>query len=180
MKHLMDDDLNRRLVALLQADGRMTHAELAERLGVSRPTVIDRVKRLEAAGLLAGYAARVSAAAAGKPVVAFVAVRYRAGNDEALERRFYEALEREPDVLEAHTVAGEDCLLIKVVADTPAGMNERLRRIRGLGPQVTTRTTVVLDTHFHKAGPSPFPLETKPVVPLAPAAGGVAAKKARP
>ena len=167
MKHLMDDDLNRHLVALLQGDGRMTHAELAERLGVSRPTVIDRVKRLEAAGLLAGYAARVSAAAAGKPVVAFVAVRYRANNDEALERRFIKAIEQEPDILEAHTVAGEDCLLIKVVADTPAGMNERLRRIRALGPQVTTRTTVVLQTHFEKPGPSPFPLEVKPSAVLA-------------
>ena len=45
-KLLMEDDLNRRLVALLQQDGRMSHAELAERLGVSRPTIIDRVKRL--------------------------------------------------------------------------------------------------------------------------------------
>jgi Lrp/AsnC family leucine-responsive transcriptional regulator len=166
MKHLMDDDLNRHLVALLQAEGRMSHAELAERLGVSRPTVIDRVKRLEAAGLLAGYAARVSAAAAGKPVMAFVAVRYRANNDEALERKFIQAIEQEPDILEAHTVAGEDCLLIKMVADTPAGMNERLRRLRSLGPQVTTRTTVVLQTHFEKPGPSPFPVEARPVVAL--------------
>ena len=56
-KLLMEDDLNRRLVALLLKDGRMSHAELAERLGVSRPTVIDRVKRLEADGVLNGYAA---------------------------------------------------------------------------------------------------------------------------
>ena len=170
MKRLMDDELNRQLVALLQAEGRITHAELAERLGVSRPTVIDRVKRLEAEGILAGYGARVSPGAVDKPVVAYVAVRYRANNDEGLERAFIEALAQEPDVLEAHTVAGEDCLLIKVVADTPAGMNERLRRIRGLGPQVTTRTTVVLDTHFHKPGPSPFPMESAPAPkPAAPA-----------
>lgn len=162
MKRLMDDELNRQLVALLQAEGRITHAELAERLGVSRPTIIDRVKRLEAEGILAGYGARVSPGAVDKPVVAYVAVRYRANNDEGLERTFIQALAQEPDVLEAHTVAGEDCLLIKVVADTPAGMNERLRRIRSLGPQVTTRTTVVLDTHFHKPGPSPFPMEAAP------------------
>ncbi len=53
-----------------------------------------------------------------------------------------------------------------MVADTPAGMNERLRRLRMLGPQVTTRTTVVLQTHFQKPGPSPFPLEPRPAVPL--------------
>lgn len=155
----MDDDLNRRLVAELQRDGRVSHAELAERMGVSRPTIIDRVKRLEGSGLIEGYAAQVSPASVQKPVVAYVAVRYKADNDEALERRFFNALEQEPDVLEAHTVAGEDCLLLKVVADTPMGMNERLRRIRALGPHVTTRTTVVLQTHFQKVGPSPFPLE---------------------
>ncbi len=160
LKHLMEDDLNRSLVATLQAEGRISHAELSERLGVSRPTIIDRVKRLEEGGIIEGYAAQVSPASALKPVVAFVAVRYRANNDEALEHRLWRALEDEPDVLEAHTVAGEDCLLLKVVADTPLGMSERLRRIRALGPQVTTRTTVVLQTHFEKPGPSPFPTET--------------------
>ena len=158
VKPLMDDDLNRRLVALLQTDGRMSHAELAERLGVSRPTVIDRVKRLEAEGILGGYAARVSPASVNKPTVAFVAVRYR-DNNEALEQRFIKALEQEPDILEAHTIAGEDALLLKVVADTPAGIAERLRRIRVLGPLVSTRTTMVLETHWEKAGPSPFPVD---------------------
>lgn len=152
---LMDDELNRRIVAILLEDGRMSHAELAERLGVSRPTVIDRVRRLEAEGVLGGYAARVRPADVGKPTVAFVAVRYRPGVELDVEQRFYEALRREPDVLEAHSVAGDDCLLLKVVAPDPAGLAQRLKRIRALGPQVTTRTTVVLETHFEKAGPSP-------------------------
>ncbi len=160
VKPLMDDDLNRRLVALLQLDGRMSHAELAERLGVSRPTIIDRVKRLEAEGVLAGYAARVSPASVNKPTVAFVAVRYK-DNNEALEQRFIKALEQDPDILEAHTIAGEDALLLKIVADTPAGIAERLRRIRALGPMVTTRTTMVLETHWEKSGPSPFPQDAQ-------------------
>jgi Lrp/AsnC family leucine-responsive transcriptional regulator len=157
-KTLIEDDLNRRLVALLQQEGRMSHAELAERLGVSRPTIIDRVKRLEAEGVLSGYTARVSPASVNKPTVAFVAVRYK-DNNEAIEQRFIKALEDEPDILEAHTIAGEDALLLKVVAETPAGIAERLRRIRALGPMVTTRTTMVLETHWEKSGPSPFPLE---------------------
>lgn len=162
---LIDDDLNRRLVALLQQDGRMPHAELAERLGVSRPTVIERVRRLEEEGVVAGYAARVPAEKVGKPCVAFVAVRFKPGTDDATEERFLKALEKEPDVLEAHTVAGEDCLLLKVVAADPQGVNEKLKRIRSLGNQVTTRTTVVLGTHFEKPGPSPFPAEPRPVPP---------------
>ena len=93
MKHPMDDDLNRRLVAELLKEGRVSHAELAERMGVSRPTVIERVKRLEAGGILDGYAAKVSPAAVLKPVVAYVAVRYKAENDEALEQAFWRGLE---------------------------------------------------------------------------------------
>jgi Lrp/AsnC family transcriptional regulator, leucine-responsive regulatory protein len=157
-KLLMEDDLNRRLVALLQQEGRMSHAELAERLSVSRPTIIDRVKRLEAEGVLGGYAARVTPASVNKPTVAFVAVRYK-DNNEAIEQRFIKALEEDPDILEAHTIAGEDALLLKIVSDNPAGIAERLRRIRALGPMVTTRTTMVLETHWEKSGPSPFPVD---------------------
>ena len=155
-KNLMTDDLNRRLVATLQKEGRISHAELAERLGVSRPTVIDRVKRLEAEGVLAGYSANVSPAAVLKPCVAFVAVRYRSGNDDDLEDRFIQALEHEPDVLAAYSTAGEDSLLLKIVAESPEGIHDRLRRIKGLGPHVSTRTTVILKTYFEKNGPSPF------------------------
>ena len=155
-KNLMTDDLNRRLVATLQKEGRISHAELAERLGVSRPTVIDRIKRLEADGVLGGYSANVSPASVMKPCVAFVAVRYQSGNDDALEDRFIQALEREPDVLAAYSTAGEDSLLLKIVAESPMGIHDRLRRIKSLGPHVSTRTTVVLKTYFEKTGPSPF------------------------
>jgi len=156
IKSLLDDDLNLRIIACLQKEGRISHAELAERLGVSRPTVIDRVKRLENEGVIEGYYAAVSPASVKKTSVAYVSVRYRMDNDQ-LEKRFIEALAKEPDVLEAHTTAGEDCLLLKIVADTPMGINELLRKIRALGPQASTCTTMVLETHFEKPGPSPFP-----------------------
>jgi len=161
-KNLMSDDLNRRLVAALQKEGRISHAELAERMGVSRPTVIDRIKRLEAEGVLSGYSANVSPASVLKPCVAIVAVRY-AGNDDALEDRFIQALEAEPDVLAAYSTAGEDSLLLKIVAESPMGLHDRLRRIKSLGPHVTTRTTVVLKTYFEKTGPSPFDPENPEV-----------------
>jgi Lrp/AsnC family leucine-responsive transcriptional regulator len=158
-KNLMDDDLNRRLVATLQKEGRISHAELAERMGVSRPTVIDRVKRLEAEGVVAGYSANVSPASVMKPCVAYVAVRYQSGKDDAMEDRFIQDLEREPDVLAAYSTAGEDSLLLKIVAESPVGIHERLRRIKSLGPDTTTCTTVVLKTYFEKTGPSPFDME---------------------
>jgi len=155
-KSLMDDDHNRKILAYLQKEGRISHAELAERIGISRPTVIDRIKRMEAEGIIGGYFAAVSPASVRKTNVAYVSVRYRMDNDQ-LEKRFIEALQKEPDILEAYTTAGEDCLLLKIVADTPKGINELLRKIRTLGPQASTCTTMVLETYFVKPGPSPFP-----------------------
>lgn len=154
-KPLLNDDLNRRLVAVLLKEGRISHAELAERLGVSRPTLIERVKRLETEGIIQGYGARVSPAAVLKPIVAYVAVRHDESFDATAEVPFLEALEKEPDVLEAHAITGEDQLLLKLVADSPAGLQERIKRIRSLGARVETRTTMVLQTLFAKPGPLP-------------------------
>jgi Lrp/AsnC family leucine-responsive transcriptional regulator len=155
-KSLIDDDLSRKIIACLQAEGRISHAELAERLDVSRPTVIERVRRLESDGIIEGYFAAISPTSVNKASLAYVSVKYRM-DDERLEKKFIEALEKEADILEAFTTAGEDSLLLKIVADTPMGLNELLRKIRSLGPQVSTRTTIVLETHFEKPGPSPFP-----------------------
>ncbi|MCL1909085.1 MAG: Lrp/AsnC family transcriptional regulator [Holophagaceae bacterium] len=155
-KPLLDDDLNRKIIACLQVEGRVSHAELAERLNVSRPTIIDRVKRLENEGIIRGYYAGISPSSVDKASVAYVSVKYRTENEQ-LEKQFIEALGEEPDILEAYTTAGEDSLLLKIVADTPMGINELLRKIRSLGPQASTRTTIVLETHFEKPGPSPFP-----------------------
>ncbi|MDR2560879.1 MAG: Lrp/AsnC family transcriptional regulator [Holophagales bacterium] len=155
-KPLMEDGLNQKIIACLQASGRMSHAELADRLEISRPTLIDRIKRLESEGIIEGYFAAVKPAAVNKPCVAYVSVKCRVERGKS-ETKFIEALAREPDILEAHTIAGDDSLLLKIVADTPMGINELLYKIRSLGQNSSTRTTMVLETHFVKPGPSPFP-----------------------
>nr|WP_320131422.1 Lrp/AsnC family transcriptional regulator [uncultured Holophaga sp.] len=154
-KPLLNDELNRRLVAALLKEGRLSHAVLASRLGISRPTLIERVKRLETEGLIEGYCARISPASVGKPLVTYVNLRYDEAADAAAELPFLQALEQEPDVLEAHAITGDWQLMVKLVADSPAGLQERLRRIRSLGPSVETDTTLVLQTLFAKAGPVP-------------------------
>lgn len=154
-KPLLNDDLNRQLVAVLLKEGRISHAVLATRLGVSRPTLIERVKRLETEGIIEGYGARISPASVLKPIVSYVAVRFDESADATAEIPFLEALEKEPDVLEAHAITGEDQLLLKIVADSPAGLQERLKRIRAMGTRVETRTTMVLQTLFAKPGPLP-------------------------
>ena len=90
--------------------------------------------------MLNGYAARVAPAAVNKPTVAFVAVRYK-DNNEIIEQRFIKALEEEPDILEAHTIAGEDALLLKIVdgmvkAETPDLVWARRQLARRMPPRV--------------------------------------------
>ncbi len=165
-KSLMADELNQHIVRILQAEGRVSHAELAERLDISRPTLIERIKRLEAEGILDGYMARVSPASVNKPNVAWVAVRHRSGDHEALVTKYLDALKDEPDILECYSIAGEDGLLLKVVGESPIAIHEQLKRIRNLGLQVTTRTTIVLQTHFVKPGPSPMPTHSMREAPV--------------
>jgi len=84
-----------------------------------------------------------------------VAVRYQAGSDDALEEHFIQALEREPDVLAAYTIAGEDSLLLKIVANRPWACTCGCARSGPWAPR-HHRTMMILNTYFEKTGPSPF------------------------
>jgi Lrp/AsnC family leucine-responsive transcriptional regulator len=138
------DSPDRRILELLQADARISNAELARRVGMAPSAVFERVRKLEARGLVRGYEARLDAAALGLGVAAFVLVRAdeRVGSGEVGAR-----LAALPEVLEVHHIAGEDCYLVKVrVADTEA-LSRLLRERFGTLPEVrSTRTTVVLST----------------------------------
>jgi Lrp/AsnC family leucine-responsive transcriptional regulator len=121
---------------------------------------MERVKRLEEAGYIGGYGARVDRAKAGFPVTAFVAVRY--GNSDYVgdEPRMRE-MEKHPGVLECHHVAGEDCYILKVAAPDLESLQGLLRDLRGPSRQarMDTRTTIVLSTLFEKPGFVPVELD---------------------
>ncbi|MCT2592719.1 Lrp/AsnC family transcriptional regulator [Streptomyces sp. N2-109] len=104
------DELSRELLRLLAADPRRNASELARDLGVSAPTVRDRVRRLEEAGVIRGYRLDVDPAALGLPVAAWVRLRPGPGQMS----RITELAERTPEVSECHRISGEDCFLIKV------------------------------------------------------------------
>src|SRR5260370_30164457 len=145
------DAVDRKIVRLLATDGRSSYQALAEEVGLSRPAVMERVRRLEEAGYITGYGARVDRVKAGFPVTAFVAVRYTKSDYVGDEPRMRE-MEKHPGVLECHHVAGEDCYVLKVVASDLEGVQEILRDLRGPNTQMNTRTTIVLSTLFEKPG----------------------------
>ena len=123
-----------RLLAELQKDGRATYAELARAVAMSASAVTERIRRLEEAGVIAGYQATVDPVAVGLQVMAFVRLRYPNGN----YRPFHALLDSTPEIVEAHHVTGEDCFVLKVLARSMRHLEEVAGRISGLGSVTTS------------------------------------------
>jgi Lrp/AsnC family transcriptional regulator, leucine-responsive regulatory protein len=138
------DDIDLQILDLLQANARETQVEISRVVGLAPSAVLERIRKLEARGVLRGYAARIDPKAVGLGLLAFVAVR----SDEAgSENRIAQALAELPDVLEVHHVAGDDCYLIKVRAYDAEHLGLLLRtRISRVPGVRSTRTTIVLET----------------------------------
>jgi Lrp/AsnC family leucine-responsive transcriptional regulator len=108
------DDLNRRIIAEMQDNPRITMSALGRRVGLSSPAVTERVQRLERSGVITGYRVDVDPAALGLPVAAFVRVRPSGGQLPKIAA----LAESLGQVSECHRITGEDCFLIKVHAPT--------------------------------------------------------------
>lgn len=114
------DRIDRRLLALLQEEGRMTTVELAERIGLSPTAASERIKRLQRDGVILGYTARLSPEALGRGFLAFVEVTLDKTTPDVFER-FSTAVGLVPAIIECHMVAGGFDYLVKVrVADMAA------------------------------------------------------------
>ncbi|SEO28466.1 Lrp/AsnC family transcriptional regulator [Actinacidiphila rubida] len=136
-----------RLLEALQRDGRASYAELARAVSMSASAVTERVRRLEEAGVITGYAAVIDHERIGLPVLALVRLRYPHGN----YKPFHDLLASTPEVLEAHHVTGDDCFVLKVAARSMRHLEEVTGRIAGLG---SVTTSVVYSS----------PLERRPLV----------------
>jgi Lrp/AsnC family leucine-responsive transcriptional regulator len=138
------DDIDLRILSLLQENARIPNAEIARRVGLAPSASLERLRKLEGRGLLLGYMARVAPVPLGYGLLAFVFVRSEeqigAGTTGA-------GLAAIPEVQEVHHVAGEDCYLVKVRAADPAHLGRLLREKFGAIPTVrSTRSTIVLET----------------------------------
>jgi Lrp/AsnC family leucine-responsive transcriptional regulator len=116
------DETDLQLLELLQSDGRITHAELAQRVGLTAPTVQRRVRLLEERGYIKGYSAVLDPLRLGLPVTAFVFVETMAGCDLEVVESFIATL---PGVQEIHRLIGDWCFLLKVRMQSPQSL-ERL------------------------------------------------------
>ena len=130
------DGIDRKILAVLQQDGRKSIAELAEQVGLSPSPCLRRVRILEEAGVIARYVAVLDQQLVGLPVSVFVSIKLESQREEALDR-FAKAIARWPEVLECYLMTGpRDYLLRVVVADLAAYerfLKQRLTRLSGIG-----------------------------------------------
>ncbi len=109
------DRIDRHILALLQADGRMTNLDLARRVGISPPPCLRRVRALEAAGFIRGYHADLATEALGFTVTVFAQIGLQSQAESDL-KAFEGLVATWPEVREAHMLAGETDFLLKIVA----------------------------------------------------------------
>jgi Lrp/AsnC family leucine-responsive transcriptional regulator len=145
------DKIDLEILRLLRQDGRMPHAAIAKTVGLSGPAVHERVRKLEQKGAIASYAAVLDPDILERPHVAFALVTLSEGDEFASDEPIVARICEEPDVLEFHRVAGEDCYLIKMRTRTNKDLERLLRRIRSIRGVARTRTTIVLSTELEKA-----------------------------
>jgi Lrp/AsnC family leucine-responsive transcriptional regulator len=130
------DDIDLQILKILQRDGRITNADLAKHVDLSPPSVLQRVRALEKAGIIRGYFAHLEPERVGLKLTAWVQISLALHQEQAIER-FRRAIQDLPEVLECHHVSGDADFLLKVsvrdMRQYEAFIREKLARIKGVG-----------------------------------------------
>jgi Lrp/AsnC family transcriptional regulator, leucine-responsive regulatory protein len=142
------DTTNRRLLAELQDDARLTLAELGRRVGLSSPAVAERLQRLEQGGVLTGYRATVDPRALGYALSVVIRIRPAPGQLQSVAER----ARRTPEVVECHRITGEDCYLMKAHVRDVLHLEEIVDHFVVLGQT----TTAIVQS-------SPVPVRSLPI-----------------
>ena len=139
----MNDEIDTKILTILQENSRTSNAEIARQIGMAPSAVFERIRKLEAQGVIRGYEARLQPQALGLSLLAFVFVR----TDDRGSMETGKKLALIPGVQEVHDIAGEDCYLVKVRAANTEALGRLLRDQFGTIPSLrSTRTTIVLST----------------------------------
>ncbi|MCL2732283.1 MAG: Lrp/AsnC family transcriptional regulator, partial [Actinomycetia bacterium] len=135
------DDIDRRLLALLQEDATRPYAALGEAVGLSAPAAHERVRKLRERGVIRRTGVDVDPDAVGRGVLAFVLVESSAWMGESGDR--FAAI---PEIQEAHVIAGSASVLAKVRTASTGQLQDVLRRLYAIDGVSGTQATVVLET----------------------------------
>lgn len=135
----MTDEIDRKILKELQTDARISYAELGRRVGLTTPAVIERVRKLEDAGIILGYRAEIDTAKVGLPVTAFIRMSIT-GVDYS---HIIEVAKESNEVLECHRGTGGDSFIMKVAVSSVEHLQEIIDK---LTPSGITTTAIVLSS----------------------------------
>ena len=140
------DQIDRRLLAELQEEGRATNVELAQRVGLTAPPCLRRVRALEDSGVIRGYHADVDPARLGFAITVFALVSLRSQAEDAL-RQFEEHVGTLPEVRECHMLNGEIDFILKIVSRDLQSFQEFLTSKLTPAPNVASvKTSLTIRT----------------------------------
>jgi DNA-binding Lrp family transcriptional regulator len=145
------DAIDRRILAELQADGRMTNVDLASKAGISAPPCLRRVRRLEEAGIIRGYHADTDPSLLGWPITVFAIVGLES-QKEAVLASFEKLVAGWPEVRECHMIRGGGDFLLRMVARDTAHENALTQRLTGTPNVSRVQTLQTIRTSRALAG----------------------------
>lgn len=146
------DEIDRKLLAELQAEGRVTNVELAQRVGLTAPPCLRRVRSLEDDGVIRGYHADLDASKLGFAITVFAMVSLKSQAESAL-REFEEAMRELAEVREVHMLNGEIDFILKVVSRDLQSFQEFLTSKLTPAPNVeSVKTSLTIRTAKHEPG----------------------------
>ena len=145
------DAIDRRILAELQEDGRITNVELARRAGISAPPCLRRVRRLEEAGIIRGYHADSDPQKLGWEITFFAVVGLDSQRESVLSA-FEQLVATWPEVRECHMIRGGGDFLLKLVARDTAHENQLTQRLTGSASVSRVQTLQTIRTSRHLAG----------------------------
>jgi Lrp/AsnC family leucine-responsive transcriptional regulator len=137
------DQIDLKILSILQNDGRRRLADIADEVELSAPAVMERVKKLEASGVIRGYQALVDGKKVGKDITAFIGVSV--GSQRDMDK-FATQMMGYRDVLECHHVTGDESFILKVKSANTGALEKLLGEIRSVDGVTRTVTKVVLST----------------------------------
>jgi Lrp/AsnC family transcriptional regulator, leucine-responsive regulatory protein len=137
------DAIDLKILFILQNHGRSRLADIADEVELSAPAVMERVKKLEATGVIKGYQALLDGKKVGKDITAFIGVSI--GNQRDIDK-FARQMLHNPDVLECHHITGDESFILKIKSANTSSLEKLLGEIRSVEGVTRTVTRVVLST----------------------------------
>lgn len=138
------DTIDRHILAVLQENCKLPLVKIGERVGLSAPSVNERIRKLEESGVIRGYTVVLDAQKLGKDITAFIGVFI--DHPDAIGQ-FERAIDKVEAVQECHHVTGQHTFLLKVKADNTLGLEKLISKIRSIDGVARTETSVVLSTY---------------------------------